>query len=180
VTGRVGRIVPVDTFEALTLAVASYGALVATLVAWHQLITIRTRVSVGASRMQLVTPAPPGEPNPEPEDVVMVTMTNHSQHPVKVTHVSFSSNTKGRWLLIPRPYPVHEPLPIAIESRDSKVVWTHPHVLADALDLEGKVRARVSTSDGKTFTSRRAYLDLWKRRTWRRLWRRQTPPTERD
>jgi hypothetical protein len=165
-----------DTAEALTLAVAAYAALVATLVAAFQAVSARTRMKVVPMWMELHTPGPAEVPGPPPEEVVLVTMTNHSDHPVKVTHLSFAPSRGKRWFFVYRPYPVEEPLPIAIESRDSKMVWTLPDRLEGALDLDGRVRVRVSTSNGKTFNSGRVYLEPAKHWNWRRPWRRRELP----
>jgi hypothetical protein len=157
-----------DTADALTLAVAVYAALVATFVAWVQVWTRRTRMEVKPARMSIHQPASSPEAD---EEVVLMTLTNHSEHPVRVTHLSFAAKEKGRRLVVPRPFPVHEPVPIRVEPRDSKVVWVGLDVIDDALDKRGKVEVSISTSDGRTFSSGRVYLEPWKHWNWRRPWR---------
>jgi hypothetical protein len=52
-----------------------------------------------------------------------------------------------------RPWPLELRLPFTIPPRDSQEVWTKPDMLG--LDLDRKVRAQVTTSDGKLFKSKR-------------------------
>jgi hypothetical protein len=81
-------------------------------------------------------------------------MINHSGHEVRITSVGWGpQRRKGPASIIVRPWPLELRLPFAIASRDSEDVWTKPDLLG--LDLDRKVRAQVTTSDGNTFKSRR-------------------------
>lgn len=55
--------------------------------------------------------------------------------------------------VIMRPWPLELRLPFAIPPRDLQEIWTKPELLG--LDLDRKVRAQVTTSDGKMFKSKR-------------------------
>lgn len=81
-------------------------------------------------------------------------MINHSGHEVKITSVGWGQQRrKGPAYVITRPWPLELPLPFLGAPRDSQDVWTKPELLN--LDLDRKVRAQVSTSDGKLFKSKR-------------------------
>ena len=173
--------------EILTLVIAGYAAVIATIVGINQIVmsrrTIRTKVVVEPSRRILVLPVDPmNRPEPIEQEIVAINLTNRSTHEVRISHVSFASKVKGERLLLARPLPVEEPLPIRIQARDSKLIWTHPEHLADKVDLEGKVEVTVSTTDGYNFSSGQVYLEPWTRRRWWKPWKKpRTPdPVQRD
>jgi len=140
-------------FDIVTVAIAGYAALVGTLALAFQAISwLRswsTRLEVKLGRYELHTPNVGSEP------VILFHLVNHSSHEVKVTHVGFApQRRKGPAFVITRPWPVEQPLPIPIPPRDSRDVWTKPDQLPKGLDQERKVRALISTPDGKSFKSK--------------------------
>jgi len=107
-----------------------------------------TRVEVKCGRYELHSLGA------DPETVVLIRMINHSGHEVKITSVGWAhQRRKGPAFVIARPWPLELPLPFTIPPRDSQEVWTKPDLLG--LDLDRKVRAQVTTSDGKLFKSKR-------------------------
>ncbi|MGE5336000.1 MAG: hypothetical protein ACM3JL_01085 [Nitrososphaerota archaeon] len=140
-------------FDIVTVVIAGYAALVGTFALAFQTISwLRswsTRVEVRLGRYELHTP------NVGSESVVLFHLVNHSSHEVKVTHVGFArQRRKGPAFVITRPWPVEQPLPIPIPPRDSRDVWTKPDQLPEGLNRDKKVRALISTSDGKSFKSK--------------------------
>lgn len=141
-----------SALDIVTVVIAGYAALVGTLALAFQAISwLRswsTRVEVSCGRYDLVSV---GE---EPETVVLIRMINHSGHEVKITSVGWGQQRrKGPAYVITRPWPLELPLPFVVAPRDSQDLWTKPDMLN--LDLDRKVRAQVSTSDGKLFKSKR-------------------------
>jgi len=141
-----------SALDIVTVVIAGYAALVGTFALAFQAISwLRswsTRVEVKCGRYELHSV---GE---EPETVVLIRMINHSGHEVKITSVGWGAQRrKGPAFIIARPWPLELRLPFTIPSRDSQEVWTKPDLLG--LDPARKVRAQVSTSDGKLFKSKR-------------------------
>jgi hypothetical protein len=141
-----------SALEIVTVVIAGYAALVGSVaLAFQALSWLRswsTRVQVICGRYQLVSA------NAEPETVVLIRMINHSGHEIKITSVGWDrQRRKGPATVIVRPWPLELPLPFPIAPRDSQEVWTKPELLG--LDTNRKVRAQVTTSDGKTFKSKK-------------------------
>jgi hypothetical protein len=141
-----------NALEIVTVVVAGYAALVGTVAFAFQVLSwLRswgTRVEVKCGLYNIVSV---GE---EPEPVVLIRMLNHSGHEVKITSVGWGpQRRKGPASVIVRPWPLELRLPFTIGPRDSQDVWTKPELLG--LDLDRKVRAQVTTSDGKMFKSKR-------------------------
>jgi hypothetical protein len=141
-----------SALEIVAVAVAGYAALVGSVVLAFQVLSWlrswNTRVEVRCGRYDLLSA---GE---EPETVVLMRMINHSGHEVKITSVGWGpQRRKGPASVIVRPWPLELRLPFTIPPRDSQEVWTKPELLG--LDLNRKVRAQVTTSDGKLFKSKR-------------------------
>jgi hypothetical protein len=137
-----------------TAVVAIYAALVATVALafnfFSWLRTWQTRVTVNLRRMSLVTPGTPTE-----EPAVLFELTNHSGHPVKITHVSLAPIRRGGpHLLIPQPHGVLVPGPFQIPPRDAVTVWISPDVLSEG-DPHHRTRALIQTSDGAKSHSKR-------------------------
>ena len=142
------------TLDIVTVVVAGYAALVGTVAFVFQVIswarTWSTRVEVKVGPFELATPGVGSEP------VVLFRMINHSGHEVKITHVGFApQKRKGPGFLIMRPWPLEMPTPFPIAPRDSQVVWTKPDLVPEGIDLDRKIRALITTSDGKTFKSKK-------------------------
>jgi hypothetical protein len=98
--------------------------------------------------------------HPTGEHVVFIEMINHSQHDVAITHISLKPQREGDpFLYIPRPFPTEEPIPLVIAPRRSKAVWVPRETLADELELDQAVEARVSTDDALNFDSDPVVLD---------------------
>jgi hypothetical protein len=138
----------------VTIVVAGYAALVGTLALAVQVATWfrtwATRVEVTLSPMQII------DATGTDEAIVLFRMINHSEHPVKITSLGFAPQKRGGMgAVIARPYPLGQPLPIPIAPRDQAQAWTHPDKKPNFLEQSGKVRAVVSTSDGKTFRSKK-------------------------
>jgi len=136
-----------------TTGIALYAALIATGGLAVQLIrewrTWSTRVQVEMRRMTL---AAPGEAN---EPVVIFTITNRSDHPVKITHLGTEPiRSGGKSLFFPAPLPAGIPGPFPVPPHDSITLYQPDSSFADG-EPEHRTRARVSTSDGKSFTSSR-------------------------
>jgi hypothetical protein len=139
-----------SALDIVTVVIAGYAALVGTFALAFQAISwLRswsTRVKCGRYELHSV--------GADPETVVLIRMINHSGHEVKITSVGWGQQRrKGPAFVITRPWPLELPLPFTIAPRDSQDVWTKPGMLN--LDLDRKVRAQVSTSDGKLFKSKR-------------------------
>jgi hypothetical protein len=144
------------SLDVATAIVAGYAAIVASVALAFQIIqslrTWQTRVEVDLRRMML------SEPRGTPEPVVLFTLTNHSGHRVKVTHVGLDPLKRGGMhIFIPHPLGLVIPGVFEIEARDSTTVYITPDVLKDG-DPDWKTRARISTSDGKTFRSKKVRL----------------------
>ena len=144
--------------NAVTVAIAAYGAIVGSValilqgVAWWA--SWRTHVRLRIGRYQV---ANLGQAT---EAVILFEMINLSAHQIKVTHVSICPERRGEpFLFIPRPLPTSQILPIEIGSRDNATVWMPVTELEKHRNLHKKVRAQLSTSDGKTFRSKRTRLD---------------------
>jgi hypothetical protein len=86
------------------------------------------------------------------QKIVHVKMVNQSRHEVAITHVSFHRHGMDQHLVISRPLPVEEPLPIIIAPRRSKAVY----VLESTLEAHRheRLRAVVSTDDDHDFRSK--------------------------
>ena len=139
-----------------TAGVAMYAALVSTAALAVQLVrewrTWGTRVGVKVSRTMIIGPGRPGAP------VVAFNLVNHSGHLVKITHLGMEPLEKdGKALFFPQPLPRGEPGPFEIPPRDAIMLWQPPDTLGHG-DPDHKTRCRVTTSDGKTFKSRRVRL----------------------
>jgi hypothetical protein len=138
-----------------TAVVAGYAAIIGTLALGFEMFqwatTWQTRVDVNLKRMSLYSQASPDEP------VILFTLTNHSAHDVKVTHVSLEPlRRKGPHLFIPHPLPRPVAGPFPIAARDSVTVYIKPDAVSEAEhDPNWKTRGKVTTSDGRTFRSKK-------------------------
>jgi hypothetical protein len=136
-----------------TTAVAGYAALISTAALAVQLVrewrTWGTRVVVEVRRMMLASPRAPSEP------VVMFDIINHSGHLVKITHLVMEPLEKGgKSSLFPQPLPHGVPGPFEIPPRDAITLYQPVDSLGEG-DPHHKTRASVTTSDHKTFKSKR-------------------------
>jgi hypothetical protein len=72
-------------------------------------------------------------PGSTEEPIVLFTLTNHSGHDVKITHVGLEPlRPGGRNIFIPHPLPNPIAGPFPIGARDSVTVDIKPHVIADS------------------------------------------------
>lgn len=136
-------------------AMAVYAAIVSTAALTLELVsqwrTWATRVEVKMRRMTIASPT-------GSYPAVVFTIINHSGHAVKVTHLGMEPIKKGGpSLFFPQPLPLGIPGPFEIPPRDAITLHQTPESLGEG-DPEHKTRAVVSTSDGKTFKSRKARL----------------------
>lgn len=141
--------------DVATAVVAAYAAVVATLAFSFQVFqwlrTWQTRVAVELRAMHMARAGQPGEP------VVLFALVNHSGHRVKVTHVGLAPVKRdGMHVWIPHPLGLAAPGPFEIPPRDSVTVYIKPDSIADSEhDPNWKTRAQISTSDHRTFKSKR-------------------------
>jgi hypothetical protein len=141
------------SLDIATAIVAGYAAIVATGAVFVQGFTWwqswATRVEVDIGHMHLLGP------NRAPEPAIVFKITNHSSHPVKITHLSLAPvKNDGQHLLFPQPLPLGLPAPWEIAARDA--ITMHQPLLKSAdVDPRRKTRAQVVTSDGKTFRSKK-------------------------
>jgi hypothetical protein len=136
-----------------TTAVAGYAALISTAALAVQLVrewrTWGTRVEVELSRRTIIGPGKPSEP------AIVFNLVNHSGHLVKITHLGMEPIEKGgEAFFFPTPLPLGAPGPFEIPPRDAITLYQPPDTLGEG-DPGHKTRARVTTSDGKTFKSKR-------------------------
>lgn len=133
---------------AIYAAVVATAALTVALVSeWR---TWATRLEVKMARLMVATAGASGEA------AVVFTIINHSGHPVKVTHLGMEPLRKGgRHLFFPQPLPLGVPGPFTVPPRDAITLHQPPEPMRQAADPTHRTRALVSTSDGKTFKSRR-------------------------
>jgi hypothetical protein len=140
-----------------TTGIAIYAALIATGGLAVQLVrawrTWSTRLTVEVRpRMSVVRPgtALTGESEP----VVVFAIINHSDHLAKVTHLSVEPiKDDGKSILFAAPFPAGTPGPWEVPPHDSITLYQPEASFADG-DRSRTTRARVSTSDGKTFRSK--------------------------
>lgn len=142
--------------DTVTASVATYAGLVATAALAIQLVsewrTWSTRVTVEMRRMAL------SAPNETPTPVVLFTITNHSGHQVKITHLGTTPLRRGGpHTFFPRPLPLGVPGPFTIPPRDAITLYQPPDSFAGG-DLQHRTRALIATSDGKSFKSKRVRL----------------------
>ena len=91
--------------------------------------------------------ASPDEP---PEPMVVFTITNHSGHQVKITHLGTGPLRRGgSHTFFPRPLPLGVAGPFTVPPRDAITLYQPPTSFADG-DPEHRTRALVQTSDGKS------------------------------
>jgi hypothetical protein len=141
-----------------TTGIALYAALIATGGLAVQLVrewrTWSTRLTVEVQpRMSVVQPGT--TLTGEPESVVVFKIINHSDHPAKVTHLSVEPiKGDGKSIAFMAPFPGGTPGPWPVEPHDSITLYQPEDSFADG-DPTYKTRARVTTSDGKTFRSKR-------------------------
>lgn len=144
--------------DVATAIVAGYAALVATLALSFQVFqwlrTWQTRVVVDLRPMQMAQAGQAGEP------VVLLELLNHSGHRVKVTHVGLTPVKRGGMhMWIPHPLGLPVPGPFEIPPRDSVTVYVKPEVIAESdHDPNWKTRAQITTTDRRTFRSKRVRL----------------------
>jgi|GEM_PF-3383303 len=147
--------------QVITLAVAGYAALVATVGAAVQLATYvgrRTKLEVRVSVRSIYQPL---MLLGSTQAVVAVHLVNRSEHPVKVNMMWFCPQVEGEpSLLVPKPFPEKDSLPKEIPPRDSTMLWVLPDVLKAKFDLNRHVRAAVATADDRTFLSKKVRLRL--------------------
>ncbi len=91
------------------------------------------------------------------EPIILFRLLNHSGHEVKVTHVSLEPvRRRGPHLFFPHPLPLPMAGPFSIPAQDSVTVYIKPDVVADAEhDPAWRTRGTITTSDGRTFRSKR-------------------------
>jgi hypothetical protein len=140
-----------------TSGVAFYAAVIATGGLAVQVVrewrTWGTRVTV---EMRPMTVTQLSSELPEP--VVLFTITNHSDHVAKITHLSVAPiKNGGKSLWFPRPLPQGTPGPWAIEPHDHIDLYQPVDSFADG-EPSVKTRARVTTADGKTVKSKRVLV----------------------
>lgn len=140
-----------------TAGIALYAALVATGGLAVQLVrewrTWGTRLTVDVRPMRLVLPG--ARPTTAAEPVVVFEIINHSDHRVKVSRLWLEPmKPGGTSSLFPSPYPRGSPGPHEIPPHDSIVLYQPRDSLGDG-EPDHRTRACVTTSDGKTFKSRR-------------------------
>jgi hypothetical protein len=146
-----------DTTSGLDVAtaiVAGYAAIVATLGLGFQMVSWllgwQTRVHVRVIPKMMVTNAT--GPN---EAAVVFKLVNRSSHPVKITHLGMDPLKKGGpHIMFPQPLPLPVAGTFEIPPRDAVTVWQPPTSFKDG-DPDWKTRARATTSDDKTFKSKR-------------------------
>jgi hypothetical protein len=86
---------------------------------------------------------------------VVFRLINHSAHPVKITHLGMEPLARGgHHLMFPQPLPLGVPGPFEIPARDAITLHQPPESFKDG-DPRHKTRAIVTTSDDKTFRSKR-------------------------
>jgi hypothetical protein len=139
-----------------TTIVAAYAALISTAALAVQLVrewrTWGTRVEVKLRRMTIIGPGKPSEP------AIIFELINHSAHGVKITHLGMDPIDKGgQAFFFPNPLPYGTPGPHEIPPRDAITLYQPPHTLGKG-DPRHKTRARVTTSDGNTFRSKRVLV----------------------
>lgn len=151
--------VAMSDVQIITLVIAAYAALVATVGAAVQLATYvsrRTKLEVRVSVKRIYQPLVLLGPT---QAVVAVHLVNRSAHPVKVNLMWFCAQRAGEpSLLVPTPLPEKDSLPKEIPPRDSTMFWVLPDTLKTKLDLNRGVRAAVATADDRTFLSKRVTL----------------------
>jgi hypothetical protein len=135
-----------------TAAIAGYAALVSTAALAVQLVrewrTWGTRVEVKMDHRAIISPDRPSE------SVVVFTIINHSGHNVKVTYLGMEPIEKGgKSLFFPCPLPNGIPGPWEVPARDAITLYQPVASLEDG-DPNHRTRARINTSDGKTFKSK--------------------------
>lgn len=141
-----------------TTGLAVYAALIATGGLAVQLVrewrTWSTRLAVEVqTHMSVVQPG--SALTGEPESVVVFKIINHSDHPAKVTNLSVEPiKGDGQSIALMAPFPAGTPGPWEVLPHDSITLYQPEDSFADG-DPTYKTRARVSTSDGKTFRSKR-------------------------
>ena len=108
-----------------------------------------TRVEVQLKRRTIIGPG-------RSEPAIVFTLINHSGHAVKITHLGMEPIEKGgeAFFFFPAPLPYGTPGPHEIPPRDAITLYQPPDTLGTG-DPGHKTRARVTTSDGKTFRSKR-------------------------
>lgn len=136
--------------------IAVYAALISTAVLTLQLVSEwrswGTRLEVDLRRMTIASPGAP------PEPAVIFKIINHSGHAVKITHLGMEPLSKGGVSLVfPCPLPHGLPGPFEVPARDAITLYQPPDTLGNG-DSRHKTRARVTTSDGKTFKSKRVLV----------------------
>ena len=146
-----------------TPVVAIYGASVATASAAVQFVWWRTtRTNIRVEAAPGTAPVHAGSDGgggvlTRTGEVVFIRITNRSAHPVKVRSLS-AIHREGSNLAFPSPYPPS--LPIEIPPRDYYTVWVH----RDQIDENERLRFAITTTDDRTFKSRRVVLadeDKW-------------------
>jgi hypothetical protein len=91
----------------------------------------------------------------ETQSVVVFKITNHSDHLAKVTHLGMEPTKRGgKSIFFAAPLPAGVPGPFEVPPHDSITLYQPQEGFEDG-DPTYKTRARVSTSDGKTFRSKR-------------------------
>ncbi|MCW3038848.1 MAG: hypothetical protein JWM31_753 [Solirubrobacterales bacterium] len=138
--------------ETGTVIVAGYAAVVATAALALELVsqwrTWATRVEVSMKRTSIVSAGA------APMLAVVFRITNHSGHDVKITHLGTGPLRRGgESMFFPQPLPLGVPGPFKIAPRDSITMYQLPGSFAEG-DPAHRVRALISTSDGKNFHSK--------------------------
>lgn len=128
----------------LSITALALGVLNAAFAAYQWRRSIGTRVNLTMAPMILAGSGPA-------ESVVVVKMVNVSQHEVAVSHLSFKQEDSDVAMLVARPLPVHEPLPILISPHRSKTVWVPEKTLEQ--HKHDRLRAHISTEDDHDFYS---------------------------
>jgi len=137
---------------ALYAAVIASGGLGVQLVREWRTWSTRLKVEVQPHMSRLL---PGSALTGEPESVVVFNVINHSNHVAKVMQVGTEPiKDDGKSLLILSPLPFGTPGPWPVEPHDS-ISFYQPHDTFSDGDPSRKTRVRISTSDGKTFRSKR-------------------------
>jgi hypothetical protein len=138
----------------VTTVIAMYAAVVSTAAVALELVSEwrswGTRVVVTVHPHMVITRA--GQPD---EPAVVFKLINHSAHPVKVTHVGMAPLRKGgHHIFFSWPLGLPAPGPFEIPPRDAVTLHQPPEGFQDG-DPRHKTRLTVTTSDGRTFHSKR-------------------------
>lgn len=151
----------ITTLDLVTISVAGYAAIVATVgvglqgLSWWRGWATRVQIVVRPN-MRIHTPGLGGSD----QQVVIFEIRNHSAHPIKVVSFGLLKGKRGKgggWV-IPHPRTGGGAIsgPFSVPARDSVTL----HLEDGALEMtrDHLARAYIATSDGREFTSKAARL----------------------